>query len=77
MLAEYISKITASSPTKIIISNPQTKNGEYKKIIIEQKSSSYQISKYDENNNLIEYSSYDNRDGEEKLSSYMQYIYFE
>lgn len=46
MLAEYISKITASSPTKIIISNPQTKNGEYKKIIIEQKSSSYQISKY-------------------------------
>ncbi len=48
MLAEYISKITASSPTKIIISNPQTKNGEYKKIIIEQKSSSYQISKYTE-----------------------------
>ncbi len=46
MLSEYISRIIAAVPQKIIISNPTAKNAEYNKIIIDKKSSSYQITKY-------------------------------
>lgn len=40
--------IVEASPRKLIISKPRTKSEEYKKIVIEQKKNSYQISKYTE-----------------------------
>ncbi len=47
-MTEYISKIIASDPQRIIISNPASKSATYKKIVIEQKSNNYQITKYTE-----------------------------
>jgi len=40
--------IVEAVPRKLIISKPRTKSEEYKKIVIEQKKNSYQISKYTE-----------------------------
>jgi len=47
LLKDCIDRIAKASPQKIIISNPVNKQ-EFKKIIIEQKTNSYQISKYTE-----------------------------
>lgn len=61
----------------IIREYDENNNCTYYKQIKSNDEYSYQISTYDDNGNLIETSSYDYRDGEEKLSSYVQYIYFE
>ena len=45
-LQQYLELILKSNIQKLIISNPATKSEEYKKIVIEQKSNTYQISKY-------------------------------
>ena len=47
-LQYYLELMLKSEIKKIIISNPATKAEEYKKIIIEHKGKSYQISKYTE-----------------------------
>lgn len=73
----YDEKGNVTHTSTVISEYDENNNCIYYKHIQNNDSYSYQISKYDENNNLIEYSSYDYRDGEEKLSSYMQYIYFE
>lgn len=47
-LQQYLELILKSNIQKIIISNPATKSEGYKRIVIEQKSNAYQISKYTE-----------------------------
>lgn len=43
---ESINKITESHPTKLVLSKPTGKENQYKKVIIEDKGSFYQIAKY-------------------------------
>ncbi len=45
-LQKYIDKIAMTDFYKMIISNPVSKSNEYKKIIVEEKESGYQIAKY-------------------------------
>ncbi len=45
-LQKYIDKIAMTDFYKMIISNPISKSNEYKKIIVEEKESGYQIAKY-------------------------------
>ncbi len=45
-LQKYIDKIAMTEFYKMIISNPVSKSNEYKKIIVEEKESGYQIAKY-------------------------------
>ncbi len=45
-LEQYIQRITAAGVTKIIISNPGLKSAEFRKIVIEIKGESFQVSKY-------------------------------
>lgn len=47
-LSTFIAEIVATNPQKIIISNPMSKNSEYKKIIAEEKANCYLLSKYTE-----------------------------
>ena len=43
---ESINKITESHPTKLVLSKPTGKENQYKKVVIEDKGSFYQIAKY-------------------------------
>ena len=45
-LQQYLELMLKTNIKKIIISNPATKSEEYKKIIVENKGKTYQISKY-------------------------------
>ena len=47
-ILEYISKMIENGADKLIISNPVSKQNEYKKIVAERKRDGYQISKYTE-----------------------------
>lgn len=47
-LLNFIGKILETNPQKIIISNPSSKNGEFKKIIAEEKAQGFLLSKYTE-----------------------------
>jgi SAM-dependent methyltransferase len=47
-ILEYISKMIQSGADKLIISNPASKQNEYKKIVAERKRDGYQVSKYTE-----------------------------
>lgn len=47
-LKSYISQIIDAQPLKVVISKPLVKDEQYKKIVIERKSSFYQLSKYTE-----------------------------
>ncbi len=45
-LNDYVSKITADNPSKIVISKPVSKTEPYKKIVVERKNGYYQIARY-------------------------------
>lgn len=47
-LFDFLAQIIGKDPQKIIISNPSVKNGEFKKIIAEEKGSGFFFSKYTE-----------------------------
>ncbi|MBE6693082.1 MAG: SAM-dependent methyltransferase [Ruminococcaceae bacterium] len=47
-LYDFIAQIIGTNPQKIIISNPASKSAEYKKIVAEQKTNNYLISKFTE-----------------------------
>lgn len=73
----YDEKGNITYTNTIISEYDENNNCTYHKQITSNDEYFYEISKYDVNGNLIEYSYYDCKDGEEKLYSYTQYIYFE
>ena len=45
-LKQYFCMMVEAGVNKLIISNPSSKSGEYKKIVVEKKKEGFQISKY-------------------------------